>query len=150
MPLKSMLTKRGRDFLRKSTISLRPKPLQAKPPPEPVPFELAWMSSWELKVYYYLKKRNIPFTAQVNYEGGRGILGGMSVDFVLFELGLVLRVQGPWHEMDHARARDEMQRIYLSGRGFNVVDLWQNDIENLDAALARTLGVPIRAPVRSR
>lgn len=149
-PLRSTLTKRGRSMLRGHTISLRPKPLQSKAPAAPPPFELAYMSSWELKVYYYLKKRNIPFTEQVSYEGGRGILGGMAVDFVLFELGLVLRVMGPWHTFDNARSRDEMQRIYLSGRGFNVVDLWEADLDNLDAALAQTLGVPIRAPARRR
>lgn len=150
MPLRSMLTKRGRSFLRKSTISLRPRPLQAKAPPTPPPFELAYMSSWELKLYYALKKRAITFSTQVSYEGGRGVLGGMAVDFVLPDYGMVIRVMGPWHTFPHARSRDEMQRVYLSGRGFNVVDLWEADLDNLDEVLSRTLGVPIRAPARRR
>ncbi len=144
MPLRSTLTKRGRSMLRGHKIALRPKPLTRKPPPTPPPFELAWMSSWELKLFYALKKRSITFSTQVNYEGGKGILGGMAVDFILFDYGLVLRVMGPWHTFPNARSRDELQRVYLSGRGFNVVDLWEQDIENLDAVLARTLGVPIR------
>lgn len=149
-PLKSTLTKRGRAFLRKTTIALRPKPLTRKPPPEPVPFELGWMSSWELKLYYALKKRAITFRTEVNFEGGVGILGGMRVDFILPDYGMVIRVMGPWHTFDNARSRDEMQRVYLSGRGFQVVDLWEADLDNLDQVLSQTLGVPIRAPARSR
>ena len=144
MPLRSTLSQRGRSLLRGRTIALRPKPLTRKPPPEVPPFELLGMSSWERKLYYALKKRAITFRTEVNFEGGVGILGGMRVDFILPDWGMVLRVQGPWHTFSHAKSRDELQRVYLSGRGFNVVDLFEDDIENLDAALARVLGVPVR------
>ena len=142
--MRSTLTPRGSRLLKGKTIALRPKPMTSKPPPEPIPFELNWMSSWELKVYYYLKKRAIPFSAQVNYEGGRSFLGGMAVDFVLGDHGLVLRVMGPWHTFDHAKSRDELQRVYLSGRGLVVVDLFEQDIDNLDDILAIKIGVPVR------
>ena len=91
-----------------------------------------------------LQARNIPFQMQVNYEGGVGILGGMRVDFVLMDYGAVLRVQGPWHQFPTARSRDEMQRVYLSGRGLNVIDIFEQDLEDIDAALQQKLGVPIR------
>ena len=91
-----------------------------------------------------LQKHAITFQMQVNYEGGVGILGGMRVDFVLMDFNIVLRVMGPWHQFPGARSRDEMQRVYLSGRGFNVVDLWEADLENLDDVLSAKLGVPVR------
>ena len=143
-PLRSTLTQKGSRLLKGKRIALRPKPLTAKPPPEPVPFELQWMSSWELKLYYALKRRAITFSAQVSFEGGRGILGGMAVDFILPDYNMVIRVMGPWHNFPEARSRDEMQRVYLSGRGFTVIDLWEQDLENLDQVLAQKLGTPIR------
>lgn len=143
-PLKSTLTQRGRSFLRKSTIALRPKPLTRKPPPEVPPFELLGMSSYELKVFYFLKKRAISFTPQVNFAGGVSVLGGMRVDFLLPDYNLIIRVQGPWHTFAHAKARDELQRTYLLGRGLEILDLWEDDIENLDSVLAAKLGIPVR------
>ena len=143
-PLRSTLTKRGRSVLRGHRIALRPKPLTREAPPEIIPFEYQHLSSWEYKVMKALQQRAITFQMQVSYEGGVGILGGMRVDFLLPDYGAVLRIQGPWHQFPGARSRDEMQRVYLSGRGFNVVDLWEADLENLDQVLAQKLGTPIR------
>ena len=144
MPLRSTLTKRGRSVLMGRRIALRPKPLTREAPPEIIPFEYQHLSSWEYKVMKALQQRAITFQMQVSYEGGVGILGGMRVDFLLSDYNLVLRVMGPWHNFPGARSRDEMQRVYLSGRGFNVVDLWEADLENLDQVLAQKLGTPIR------
>ena len=144
MPLRSTLTKRGQSVLRGSRIALRPKPLTREAPPEIIPFEYQHLSSWEYKVMKALQQRAITFQMQVSYEGGVGILGGMRVDFLLQDYGAVLRVQGPWHNMPTARSRDEMQRVYLSGRGFNVIDIFEQDLEDIDAALQQKLGVPIR------
>ena len=142
--MKSTLTQRGSRLLKGKSISLRPKPLSRKPPPEPIPFEYQHLSSWEYLVMKALQRHAITFQMQVNYEGGIGILGGMRVDFLLQDYGAVLRVQGPWHAMPAARSRDEMQRVYLSGRGFNVIDIFEQDLEDIDAALQQKLGVPIR------
>ncbi len=142
--MRSTLTPRGSRLLKGKTIALRPKPMTRKPLPEPVPFEHQHLSSWEYKVMRALQKRAIPFAMQISYEGGVGILGGMRVDFVLHEHGVMLRIQGPWHTMPNARSRDEMQRVYLSGRGFIVVDLWEDDLADLDNALQQKIGVPIR------
>jgi len=142
--MRSSLSRRGRSLLKRKTIAIRPKPLQRKPPPEPVPFEVARLSSWERKVYYALRRRGISFQMQVNYAGGVGILGGMRVDFVLQDRPVIIRVQGPWHLFPAAQARDELQRQYLQALGYTVVDLYEEDIANLDRALEQKLGVPVR------
>ena len=102
------------------------------------------MSSWELAVYRALQARAISFTPQVSYEGGRGILGGMAVDFLLPDYNAIVRVMGPWHNLPSARERDALQRTYLTGRGYTVIDLWEEEIENLDTALQAKLGIPVR------
>ena len=81
---------------------------------------------------------------QVNYAGGVGILGGMRVDFGLQDRPVIIRVQGPWHLFPAAQARDELQRQYLQALGYTVVDLYEEDIANLDRALEQKLGVPVR------
>lgn len=142
--MKSTLSEYGRGLLGKKTIALTPEPLIRKPPPEPVPFELAQMSAWERQVYLFLKERAIAFRTEVSYAGGVGVLGGMRVDFVLLDRDLILRVQGPWHQFPGARARDEMQRQYLIGRGETVIDLWEEDLRDLAAAFEMKVGVPVR------
>jgi len=141
--MRSSLTERGRQLLR-PTIGVRRKPLIPKAPPEPIPPELAWLGSfWEVKVYQALTERGVAFVPQVSYWGGASILGGARVDFVLLDRPMVIRVQGPWHELPKAQARDELQRLSFLALGYTVVDLWEGDVRNLDEALDR-IGVPVR------
>ena len=144
MPSRSTLTCKGRQTLSGHRIAIRPKPFSKEPPPAPIPFEFAYMSSWEWQLYQALKKRGISFTTQVSYAGGAGVLGGMRVDFVLLDRPVVLRVQGPWHNFPNARSRDELQRLYLQGQGYTVIDFFEEDLEDLDRALQNKLGVPVR------
>jgi len=144
MPIKSRLTKRGRARLRGKRIALRPKPFSKKPPPEPRPWAYAYMSSYEWQVFRALKKRGIAFTEQVSFGGGAGTLGGARVDFLLSGRNIIIRVQGPYHEMPQARSRDMLQMIYLQGQGYEVIDFWAEDLLDLDRALATKLGTPIR------
>lgn len=142
--MKSTLSQYGRGLLGKKTIALRPEPLIRKPPPEAVPFELMQMSSWERQVYLFLKEAAIAFRPEVSYAGGVGILGGMRVDFLLYDRAIIIRVQGPWHLFPGARARDEMQRQTLVARGNTVIDFWEDDLRDLAAAFEMKVGVPIR------
>ena len=102
------------------------------------------MSTWEARVARALQQRAITFTPQVSYAGGSGVLGGMKVDFLLPDYNAILLVMGPWHDFPQARARDELQRMYLQARGYTVIELWEQDLEDIDAALQQKLGVPIR------
>lgn len=142
--MRSTLSQYGKALLGKKTIALRPEPLIRKPPtPEP-PYELAQMSSWERQVYLFLKEAAIAFRPEVTYGGGVGILGGMRVDFILFDRNIALRIQGPWHLFPGARARDEMQRQYLVAQGYTVIDFWEDDLRDLATAFETKVGIPIR------
>ena len=143
-PLRSTLTQRGSRLLKGKTIALRPKPLTREAPPEPISVEWPYTSTWEVRVAKALQRLAITFTPQVSYSGGVGVLGGMRVDFVLRDFNAVLRVMGPWHNFPAARSRDELQRQYLLGQGLTVIDLFEEDLEDIDAALQQKLGVPIR------
>lgn len=104
----------------------------------------ASMSSLEWVVYRELKRRNIPFSMQVDYAGGVGYRGGMKVDFVLQDRRIVIRVMGFWHGFPGARERDIQSRSYLEALGYTVIDLTTQEIElDVVAALDRKLGLPI-------
>lgn len=142
--MESTLSQYGKSLLGKKTIALRPRPLTKKAPEPVPPFELAQMSSWERQVYLFLKERAIAFRPEVSYAGGVGILGGMRVDFVLYDRAITLRIQGPWHLFPGARARDEMQRQTLIAQGYTVIDFWEEDLRDLASAFEMKVGVPIR------
>lgn len=142
--MKSTLSQYGRGLLGKKTIALTPEPLIRKAPEPAPPFELMQMSSWERQMYLFLKERAIAFRPEVTYAGGVGILGGMRVDFLLYDRAVILRVQGPWHQFPGARARDEMQRQYLVGQGNTVIDFWEEDLRDLAAAFEMKVGIPVR------
>lgn len=142
--MESTLSQYGRGLLGEKTIALRPEPLQKKAPEPVPPFELAQMSSWEQQVYLFLKERAVAFRTEVSYAGGVSVLGGMRVDFILLDRNIALRVQGPWHLFPGARARDEMQRQYLIGQGYTVIDFWEEDLMDLDIAFETKVGVPVR------
>jgi len=144
--MRSQLTKRGKQLLG-SKLSIHRRPLIPKAPPEPVPLELSYMSSWELRVYKALRKRGISFSPQVNFFGGAGILGGTRVDFLLSDRMAVIRVQGYYHTLPQARARDELQRVNLLAKGYQVIDLYEADMAHLSEALDQKLGAPVRGGV---
>ena len=75
--------------------------------------------------------------------GGRLVLGGAVVDFVVYDLApqpVVLRVMGEyWHgELPGRQARDDEQAQRLRRMGYLVVDLWESAI--YAAALAGRVG----------
>ena len=91
-----------------------------------------------------LTRRRIAWESQIDFAGGRSRLGGgMVVDFLLTDTRTIIRVQGVyWHSRAGSTGKDDAQAIYLKGKGYTVIDIFDLDIEdNVRAALDRALGV---------
>ena len=94
-----------------------------------------FLSSLERKVYNWLVKNKIPFTTQEKMFGFSGELGSATIDFVLGERNIVLRVMGSWwHSGLESQARDDFGKEQLINRGYIVVDLWEESLtdENIE------------------
>ena len=88
-----------------------------------------FLSNLEKKVYDWLTKNNIPFNTQQTMFGPSSELGSATVDFVLPDRNIVLRVMGSfWHSGLQASARDLLGRERLIGAGYIVVDLQEADL----------------------
>ena len=87
-------------------------------------------------MYNWLIKHSILFTAQAPMFGA-GELGSATVDFILTERNIVLRIMGGyWHTGLEVNARDLLGREKLTEAGYTVVDVWEDDINrNLDAVM---------------
>jgi adenine-specific DNA-methyltransferase len=61
-------------------------------------------------------------------------LGPFVVDFVCFDAGLVVEVDGGQHAAD--RTRDLERTAWLEAEGYRVVRFWNNEVhENIDGVL---------------
>jgi len=88
------------------------------------------LSDIEAIVYDWLSEKNIAFTFQSSFGGGRFELGGSIIDFTLDELNIGLRVHGDyWHSGVEKSATDEVQRELLESQGWQIVDIWGSDLE---------------------
>lgn len=94
-----------------------------------------FLSSLERKVYDWLVKNKISFTTQEKMFGTAGELGSATIDFVLGERNIVLRVMGSYfHSGLESQARDDFGKEQLINRGYIVVDLWEESLtdENIE------------------
>ena len=85
-------------------------------------------------VWAWLIKEDHSFTAQRAEMGGRQVVGGAVVDFLVYSMAampVAMRVQGDyWHgpKFPKRQARDDEQYYRLTEQGYLVVDLWEKDI----------------------
>ncbi len=94
-----------------------------------------FLSDLEKKVYKWLIEHEVPFSTQQKMFGLRGELGSATIDFVLTERNIVLRVMGSyWHSGLEAQSRDDFGKEQLINRGYIVVDLWEESLtdENIE------------------
>ena len=88
------------------------------------------LNNLERIVYNWLIKHSILFTAQAPMFGA-GELGSATVDFILTERNIALRVMGGyWHSGLETNARDLLGKEKLAEVGYTVVDVRE---ENLTA-----------------
>lgn len=85
-------------------------------------------------VWKWLLDHDYQFEYQLAELGGRDVVGGSVIDFVVYGVGLkriVIRVMGTyWHgpKFPERQARDDEQFIRLHALGYAVCDLWEHDI----------------------
>lgn len=118
-------------------IVVRPRPIRTAPKEnklekaalQGVPGTLPERIVWK-----WLEDNGYRYITQGAEFGGRLILGGAVVDFLVYDLAgrvTCLRVMGDyWHgpEFPGRKARDDEQFARLTARGYLVVDLWESDI----------------------
>lgn len=99
------------------------------------------MTDLEAIVYNFLIRHNIDFQFQSSLAGGYYSLGGAVVDFLLPNRLLAWRVHSEyWHTGVEIEAHDLIQKELLSGLGWKVIDLWQDDLEErLNETLTKAL-----------
>ena len=68
-------------------------------------------------------------------------LGFYIADFVCFERGLILELDGSQHAEEAGRAYDAVRTEYLEGRSFRVLRFWNSEVRgNLAGVLEMILG----------
>lgn len=89
----------------------------------------------EALAYIWLESEHIDFQYQAEAFGARRFFGGVVPDFMLFETGVVWRIQGNyWHSRPERIGQDVEQKIKLAnavidGRKVTaVVDVWESRI----------------------
>ncbi|MCJ7828255.1 MAG: hypothetical protein MUP81_00745 [Dehalococcoidia bacterium] len=91
--------------------------------------EYAMLNKPEKKVVDWLIKHKILFNSQQPMFGGSTELGGVTVDIVLPDRNIVIRIFGGyWHSGFQAKARDLMGKENLINAGYQVVDLWEESL----------------------
>jgi len=88
-------------------------------------------SDLEIEVYTWLTKKGIHFEFQSKLIGGYSReLGDAEADFVLRQLEMVWRVMGEYfHRGVTPQARDLIQKVRLQEQGWQVIDLWEEDLK---------------------
>ena len=87
--------------------------------------QYAFLSDLEKKVFNWLSNHKILFTTQQKMFGYSGELGSATIDFILEDRGIVLRIMGEyWHSSAESKARDEFGKEQLINKGYIVVDIW--------------------------
>ena len=88
-------------------------------------------SDLEAIVYNWLTKHSIEFSFQSSMMGGRYESGGAIADFTIYELNLILRIQGDYfHTQINKQATDSVQRELLEAQGWTVIDIYGSDLES--------------------
>ena len=87
------------------------------------------LNKLEQTVADWLEKNRVIFQAQEPFFGATLELGGVTVDFLLPDRNIVIRVQGThWHQDLAAEARDLLAKEKLIETGFQVVDIWDTQL----------------------
>jgi len=92
------------------------------------------MTPQEVKLWIRLRQwrsERIKFRRQVP-------IGRYVVDFACFDPKIVIEVDGGQHSLDSHRARDERRDHWLKGQGFEVIRVWNMDVDgNMDGVLTQ-------------
>ena len=69
-------------------------------------------------------------------------LGNYIVDFVSFDVKLIIEVDGGQHNELVTTEKDEQRTKWLEGKGYQVIRFWNNEVlENVDGVLMKIKGI---------
>lgn len=101
-----------------------------------------FLSSLEKKVWDWLVKNNISFQTERVMLAEARELGSAVVDFYIPDRNLVLRVMGSYyHSSIQSKARDILGKERLLGAGYQVVDLWEENLTDEKIEKTMTLAL---------
>jgi very-short-patch-repair endonuclease len=85
---------------------------------------------YEFLVFKKRQREGLDFQFQRPFFGGRTVFGGFVADFVFQQRGEVWQINGERYHLLQARdrARDRVARAEMTGRGFKVLALWEQDL----------------------
>jgi ATP-dependent helicase HrpA/adenine-specific DNA-methyltransferase len=65
-------------------------------------------------------------------------LGNYIVDFISFDVKLIIEVDGGQHNETVTTEKDEQRTKWLEGKGYQVIRFWNNDVlENVEGVLTK-------------
>lgn len=114
-PLPTSPVRRGenRKILNKENLNLAKRLRKMQTPEE----NIIWFNLRAKRLSGYKFKRQYP-------------IGKYIVDFVCMEKMLVIEIDGSGHNIDSQISYDKIRDEYLNLRGFKVIRIWNNDINN--------------------
>ena len=69
-------------------------------------------------------------------------LGSYIVDFISFDVKLIIEVDGGQHNETVTTEKDEQRTKWLEGKGYQVIRFWNNEVlENVDGVLLKIKGI---------
>jgi len=96
----------------------------------------------ESRIYWALQELGIRFSVQTALLGGN-ILGGARAEFLLFDYGIDIEFNGPFHGTTEGRARDILRNLTVEKAGFRVIPLFDRDLLDLKRRILEIIGSPI-------
>ena len=100
------------------------------------------LNKLEQTVADWLEKNRVIFQAQEPFFGATLELGGVTVDFLLPDRNIVIRVQGThWHQDLASQARDLLSKEKLTEAGYQVIDVWDTSLQEsrIDETMRRAI-----------
>ena len=106
------------------------------------------ISKGERKIINYLKENNIEYTYEKKFYGLIGVGGGnLSYDFYLPKYNLLIEYQGEQHEaqcgqfgdFERQQEHDKRKRDYVKDNGYNLLEIWYWDFDNIEEILEKYL-----------
>lgn len=102
------------------------------------------MNAEEAVVYRALIRRKVQFEPQAKIGGG-SVKGGGIVDFALWQHGIAIEYQGPFHATSGGVAKDFLRRVARQEAGLQTVYIYKQDLQNIDQVLGKILAAPMVA-----
>ncbi|RJR31632.1 endonuclease domain-containing protein [Candidatus Parcubacteria bacterium] len=87
----------------------------------------------ELKLWSILRHRNfIHLKFRRQYP-----IGNYIADFCCFEKKLIIELDGGGHAGIHQEEKDKLKDDYLKSKGYKIIRVWNNELDNIDGLLEK-------------